>query len=155
MVLGYVEPDPTGEIEVWYSSEGEVLRLQNGRIVGTAGLVTDWSAVRAPFVPAWKDIFSKPAWIYERERDEMPSYRFSISERVTLYPVEVPTNAKLFRIRADSLRWYEEAVSSDPDGLPSARYGLGERDGQWRVVYGEQCLARKLCLAWQVWPPSS
>jgi hypothetical protein len=38
MVLGYLENTPQGNIETWYSSEGEVLKLLNGRVVSTNGL---------------------------------------------------------------------------------------------------------------------
>ena len=37
MALGYVDPHPNGPVEVWYSADREVIRLQNGRLVGTAG----------------------------------------------------------------------------------------------------------------------
>ena len=152
MVLGYVEPSAAGNVEVWYSSEAEVLRLQNGRIVGTGGLETDWRAVRVFSLPAWKDVIGRATVIYRRERDEMPGYRFGIEEAVSLYPVRPPNNAKLVRLPAQDLRWYEETVQGQPDGLPSARYGLSEKSGEPRVVYGEQCLSQIFCLAWQTWP---
>ena len=152
MVLGYVEPSAAGNVEVWYSSEAEVLRLQNGRIVGTGGLETDWRAVRVFSLPAWKDVIGRATVVYRRERDEMPGYRFGIEEAVSLYPVRPPNNAKLVRLPAQDLRWYEETVQGQPDGLPSARYGLNEKSGEPRVVYGEQCLSQIFCLAWQTWP---
>ena len=152
MVLGYVEPHPEGQIDTWYSSEGEVIRLQNGRIVGTAGLETDWRAVRNFSLPAWKDLAGRSGVVYRRERDEMPGYRFGIAETVSLYPVPVPSNAKLARLPAAGLRWYEEAVLGQPDGLASGRFALHVKNGEPRVVYGEQCLLRDLCIAWQTWP---
>ena len=151
MVLGYVEPHPEGEIETWYSSEGEVMRLQNGRVAGTAGLETDWRAVRNFLLPAWKDVLGG-SLVYRRERDEMPGYRFGIAERVSLYPVPVPSNARLAGPPVQGLRWYEEAVLGQPDSLPSARFALQVKDGEPRVIYGEQCLSQNLCLAWQTWP---
>jgi hypothetical protein len=155
MVLGYVDPNPAGEIQVWYSSEGEVLRTQNGRLVGTAGLETNWSAVRTTALPTWMDVFAQPTLEYARERDETPGYRFGIAERVTIYPVPIPKNAKLSGVAATNLRWFEEAVIGQPDGLPSARYGVQDREGQPpQVIYGEQCLSKDLCIAWQTWPAS-
>ena len=151
MVLGYVEPYPEGKIDTWYSAEGEVIRLQNGRIVGTAGLETDWRPVRNISLPSWKDMLGRPAVTYRRERDEMPGYRYGIAESVSLYPVPAPINAKLVGLPADSLRWYEEAVLGQADGLPSARYALYTSDGEPIAVYGEQCLSQNLCLAWQLW----
>ena len=116
MVLGYLEPSPDGEIETWYSSEGELIRLQNGRLVGTGGLETDWRVVKNVSLPAWKELDGRTAVTYRRERDEMPAYRFSIAETVSLYPIPVPTNAKLAGLPAHGLRWYEEAVIAPPDG---------------------------------------
>ena len=155
MVLGYVEPYPEGQIDTWYSGEGEVIRLQNGRVVGTAGLETDWRAVRNFSIPAWKDMVGRQAGsqvlVYRRERDEMPGYRFGIAESVSLYPVRPPSNAKLLGLPVDGLRWYEEAVLGQPDGLPSARFALYEKEGVHLVIYGEQCLSQDLCLSWQIW----
>ena len=154
MVLGYIDPTPEGEIDTWYSGEGEVIRLQNGRIVETAGLETNWRAVRNLSLPAWKDMLGRQALVYRRERDEMPGYRFGIAESVSLYHVPVPSNARLVRMPAADLRWYEETVLGQPDALPSARFGLQAKEGEPRVVYGEQCLAQDFCLAWQIWPAS-
>ncbi len=151
MVLGYVEPSTEGEINTWYSAEGEVIHLQNGRIVGTAGLETDWRAVRNASLPTWKDMIARPAVTYRRERDEMPGYRFGIAETVSLYPVPAPSNAKLVGLTVEGLRWYEEAVLGQPDGLPSARFALLANDGNPLVIYAEQCLSQNLCLAWQIW----
>lgn len=152
LVRGYEEKHPEGLIEVWYSTEGEVISLQNGRVVNTAGLETDWRAVRNFSLPAWKDMAGSNAVTYSRERDEMPGYRFGIKETVSLYPVDVPANAKLVGMPATTLRWYEESVIGQPGGLPSGRFAVQLKDGATRVVYGEQCLSKTLCLAWQVWP---
>jgi hypothetical protein len=141
-----------GTARVWYSTEGEVISLQNGRVVNTAGLETDWRAVKNFSLPAWKDMIGRNAVTYSRERDEMPGYRFGIKETVSLYPVDVPSNAKLVGITATTLRWYEESVIGQPGGLPSARFAVQVKDGATRIVYGEQCLAKTLCIAWQVWP---
>ena len=152
MVLGYVEPAPEGNIETWYSSEGEVLRLHNGRIVATTGLETDWRSVRHAALPSWKDMLSRSSAEFRRERDEMPGYRYGIVETVSLYTVRVPTNARLVGFSARDLRWYEETVRGAANGLPSARYALRIKDSVPSVVYGEQCLSQDLCFAWQTWP---
>jgi hypothetical protein len=152
LVRGYEEKHPEGQIDVWYSTEGEVISLQNGRVVNTAGLETDWRAVRNFSLPAWQDMIGRNAVTYSRERDEMPGYRFGIKETVSLYPVDVPANAKLVGMPATTLRWYEESVIGQPGGLPSGRFAVQLKDGATRIVYGEQCLSKTLCLAWQIWP---
>lgn len=152
MVLGYVDAAPEGAIETWYSNQGEVLRLQNGRILSTAGLETDWRAVRNDALPAWQDMLGRTSAQYRRERDEMPGYRFGITETVSLYTVRTPFNARLVGVPAQNLRWYEETVLEPRNSLPSARFALLAREGEARVVYGEQCLSANLCIAWQPWP---
>jgi len=153
MVLGYLEPHEEGAIEIWYSAPGEYIRLQNGRVVGTAGLETDWRTVRHFSLPTWKDMTGRTAVVYRRERDEMPGYRYGIAENVSVYPVRVPNNAKLKRLPAEGLQWYEEAVLGASNGLPSGRFALSTQNAELRVIYGEQCLSREFCFAWQTWPP--
>ena len=152
MVLGYMDASLGGAVETWYSSDGELLRLQNGRVVATAGLETDWRAVRPIALPGWKDMLGRSSVTYQRERDEMPGFRFGISETISLYAVRTPTNPRLMGLPAQSLRWFEEAVQGQPGGLPSARYALRIEDSEPRVVYAEQCLSPTFCLAWQIWP---
>ncbi len=152
MVLGYIEPSPDGDLETWYSSEGEVLQLQNGRVVATAGLEIDWRAVRNAALPPWREMLGRSSVTFRRERDEMPGYRFGIAETVVLYAVRTPTNSRLVGLSAQELSWFEEAVQGQPGSLPSARYALSNKGMETRIVYAEQCLAPAFCLAWQIWP---
>ena len=151
MVLGYIEPHPEGDINTWYSSQGEVIRLQNGRVVGTAGLETDWGAVRNFALPTWNEVLGSEAMVYRRERDEMPGYRFGIAETVSIAPVPTPFNAKLAGLPAKDFRWFEETVLEQPSGLPSARYAIYDKDGVRLVLYSDQCLSPSFCLSWQIW----
>ena len=56
LALGYVYTDSHGPVEVWYSADREVIRLQNGRVVGAAGTLTEWRQVRMPVLPAWREL---------------------------------------------------------------------------------------------------
>jgi hypothetical protein len=155
LVLGYSDSTPVGPIETWYSNAGEVLKLQNGRIVSTVGLRIDWRTVTYTDLPSWSDVVNSSSAQFMRKRDEMPGHRFGISETVMLYPVKPPSDARLVGVSAKELMWFEETVQASPKPLPSARYGLSRRNGAPTVIYGEQCLARDLCIAWQAWPASS
>ena len=53
LVLGYTDRHFQGPIEVWYSAEKEVLRFQNGRLVGAVGLVSEWRTVELQELPSW------------------------------------------------------------------------------------------------------
>ena len=152
MVLGYLVPTAQGDIETWYSSEGEVLQLQNGRVISTAGLKTDLRAVRYKQLPTWTEMTGRSAAEFGRTHDEMPGYRFGISETVSLNSVRVPSNARLVGLPAKDLIWYEETVLGTSHGKPSARYGLRMKDRVPVVMYGEQCFSNDFCFAWQPWP---
>jgi len=52
MVLGYTEVLPQGTLNTWYSNQGEVLQLLNGRVWSTAGLAIDWKNVRFETLPS-------------------------------------------------------------------------------------------------------
>lgn len=152
MVLGYTDPDAQGPIEVWYSSASEVLRLQNGRVVGSVGLPMNWSSVHYSAIPAWRDV--KAPVTLQRTRDVMPNYDFGVQDVLTLAPIEPPSNSDLAELPADKLAWFVETArtSSTRDALPPARYAIEQLNGQAVAVYGEQCLAKSFCLSWQRWP---
>lgn len=162
MVLGYADPVPQGVLETWYSSEGEVLKLLNGRLVSSVGLDLDWRSVRYSNLPAWSQTIGKSEVRYSRVRDEMPGYRFGIEEALKLYEVDPPGNSRLQDMPANALRWFEERVvtvkaTADLAGLaslPSARYAIGYKEFLPVVMYGEQCLAQGRCISWQPWPSS-
>ena len=156
MVLGYSENSPKGNIETWYSSQGEVIKLLNGRVVSTNGLEVDWRNVNDVPFPNWTELnafnLSASPFEFKRTYDQMPAYQFGISETVQLYGVRTPTNANLVGLPANQLKWVEEKVKGTAHGLPSARYGLSTQKGQTFVVYGEQCFSNALCFSWQTWP---
>jgi hypothetical protein len=157
MVLGYVDPDPLGDIEVWYSSQREVIKLQNGRIVSTTGLETNWRAVRfsaAP--PAWSDV-AQEGVSYSRLRDQMPGHRYTLLDRLQLTPLAgLPTvqlPATLPHEQANTYRWFSESTLNSGDAmLPPSWFAWGDYRGQPTVVYSQQCLSATFCLTFQLWP---
>lgn len=156
LVLGYVDPHPRGDIEVWYSSSSEVLKLQNGRIIGTSGLEVDWRAVRYdPTPPSWSNIPAQGG-VYARSRDMMPGNRYAISDQIELtewHGLDAPVQgAKLGKLADKSgYRWFKE-VSIGQVALPASWYAVGLYQGRNMVVYSEQCLTKSLCLKLTRWP---
>ena len=153
LVLGYVDADPQGDIQTWYSAKGEVIKLQRGRIVGTVGLTTDWRDVRYSAVPGWGNL-PETGFEYQRERDEMPGYRMGIRERITVARVAAPSNSQLRSLDADRLRWFEETVVSEKSSVkrPRDRFAVQPEVDTDTVVYAEQCISPSLCITWQKWP---
>lgn len=156
MVLGYLDNTSHGNIETWYSSEGEVIKLLNGRLLSTNGLELDWRNVTYTSLPTWSELslvsLNSSNFQFTRTHDQMPAYKFGISEVVNLYRVSTPNNSNLLGLPVNQLKWFEEKVKGTTHGLPSARYGLSTKDGQSVVVYGEQCFSSELCFSWQTWP---
>jgi hypothetical protein len=142
LVLGNVEQNAAGPVEVWYSGAGEVLRIQNGRLIGATGLATEWMNVRLSITAPTS---------YARRRDVMPAYDFGESDVVTVTPIDMPGNTRYSGPEASALRWFAERTQGRI-ALRDSRYGVLNRDGHAVVVYGEQCLDDRLCLSWQRWP---
>jgi len=152
LALGFVDAHPRGPVEVWYSVEREVLRLQNGRLAGISGVPTEWREVQLPDLPLWSSLAraGKPLpWV--RVRDVMPGYRYGVRDALVLSVVPAPPASALLGIDPQRLVWFEESAESHPAGmeqLPPARYAV---EGE-TVVYGEQCIAPNKCFTWQRWP---
>ena len=168
LALGYIDSDPQGPIEVWYSAEREVLRLQNGRLVGATGLTTEWRNVRLSALPSWSAAAHAGRAIdWTRTRDVMPGYRFGVKDKLSLHVVDAPRGTELQGLDPQRLTWFEErdlngsragllgmfGGSADAGAaLPPARYAVDFSGGKETVVYGEQCLTADLCFTWQRWP---
>ena len=152
LVLGYVDAHPQGAIEVWYSARGEVLRLQNGRLVGTTGLAVDWRRVDYPLPPpAWPSVPPEGAR-FASVRDEQPGYRLGLAEQVVLTPLQKPP----LDLPAGSFAnaaWFQESYSNaNGSTRPYAWFALGNYGGQKTIVYSRQCLSANVCLTLQRWP---
>ena len=163
LALGYTDAHPQGPIEVWYSANKEVLRIQNGRIVGAAGTVTEWRSVQATFLPNWSSVAKASIPLrWTRTRDVMPGYRYGVKDIVITRAVTPPVRSQLIGLDPASLAWFEEEstglykVKDKVDELPVARYAVALSQGAEVVMYSEQCLATDLCFSMQRWPvPSS
>ena len=168
LAQGNVDNHPQGPIEVWYSAEREVLRFQNGRLVGAVGLTTEWRNVALPNLPSWAAAAgSGQDFRWTRTRDVMPGYRYGVKDDLWLRVVPQSERSALKDLDSQRLTWFEERIQAAPVAwlsrvlgnssaadlpLPPARYAVEFRDGGETVVYGEQCLAAKLCFTWQRWP---
>lgn len=160
LVLGYIEADPQGPIEVWYSAKGEVVRIQNGRIAGAVGLTTEWRSVSLPKMPPWSTLArDNRVFQWARVRDVMPGYRVGVKDNLVLRTTPPPAQSAIQGVSASDLTWFEETqalgdgpTASGEDVLPRSRYAVAIGTRGETVVYGEQCLAPKLCFTWQRWP---
>jgi hypothetical protein len=171
LVLGYLEPGPWGPVEVWYSANREVLKIANGRVVGSAGLQADWRNVQFVGLPSQWDWVLDSAFAssnshitithdFERGRDTMPGYRFGIREQLRTRIAQPPPSV-LPVVPVPGAVWVEESIQDENilgqsgSKLPSAWFAIGGGDspGSAQVVASYQCLAANLCMRLQPWPP--
>jgi len=159
MGLGFIDKGPSGPVEVWYSGQGEVLRLQNGRIVGVSGMTVEWRNVVLDRSVTWKDATkSTDPTVLRRVRDAMPGYRYGLREELVVSMVPAPSSSALQGVSPQDLVWFEERVRPLEPGrsdglvrLPPGRYAVDLRGKQEFVVYAEQCLSTEVCFTWQRW----
>lgn len=149
MARGGMEPSPDGPVELWYTGNREVIRMQNGRIISAAGTPVEWSDVRLSSQPAWSGI-AGPTRI-ERRRDVMPGYRFGLEDALTVAPIAPPARTAFYGAVPGDLHWFNE-VSAGPYALPASRYAVRFDGNRTEVMYGEQCLSESFCFSWQRWP---
>lgn len=170
LVLGFVDQDPSGPVQVWYTNERAVLRLQNGRFLGSGKLGIDWQNVRLSHAPAFSDLLGSlnsstqnhmSNRSYVRLRDEMPGYHFGIRETVNITPLsQMPGNipSKMRDLlKNKNLVWFAENVDPETSNSTASRpaiYGVspkGAGANEGEVVFGQQCLAPDYCISWMPW----
>lgn len=121
-----------------------MLKLQNGRLVGSSGLSVNWTNVR---------LEPKPDG-YQRTRDVMPGYQFGLTETIKVVflpepPSEIRPVAGLTTQKIKSLRWFAEVPTpTSIIGRSIIGYETAP-DGRERPVVGYQCLDNDLCLQWE------
>jgi hypothetical protein len=158
---GNTESSSDGVVEVYYSGSGEVVRLQNGRLVGALGLTTEWRRVAVAH-PSWAAVASRNRDVQvERVRDVMPGYRTGVRDVLALRGTGPPERSALVGIDAKALVWFEESLqqprrlfastAEGRDRLPPTTYAVDLSGETELVVYSEQCLAADLCFSWQRW----
>jgi hypothetical protein len=157
LARGAVEQSPDGAVEVWYSADREVLKIQNGRILAALGTSTEWRGVSNSSIPSWESVVQKGAQSWTRVRDVMPGYRLGVVDRLTVEHIPPPTRVSFIGMNLAELTWFSEIQQqsttrrSDLD-LPKSIYAVDLTQPQAPVVYSEQCLDIKLCISWQRWP---
>lgn len=155
LALGYVDAHPSGPIDVWYSSKGDVLRLQNGHVASLTGGPVEWRHVKFTNLPSWS-VGQASNISYMRTRDVMPGYLFGQTDSLELRRAAAPVQTNFMQAKGAppiELQWYEAVDLSRQ--LPTARFATQLVSGVQTAVYGEQCLSKTFCLSWQQWPPSN
>lgn len=165
LVLGYRTTRSGGGLPVsvldhWYSADQVLLALQDGRISQLLGTQIEWRAVQQAQRPEWSELAVAPVAqprTWTRHHDEMPGYRYGLSETIRSQRVDrgMPTSLDqtVLPVPLAALRWVlDEVEATRPDGSRwSYRqwFALGEWQGRWQVLWSLQCTAPHWCLELQ------
>ena len=154
MVLGYLDPAPQGTIEVWYSADGEVMRLQDGRMVSSTGLPVDWHDVTAtPHLPPADQLQGLLPFTYQLRFDLQPGNHFGRTQRRVLELAAAPTDTDLANLQPAQLTWLRDRPAEQATTTTSSAWLAYARQGaQWSWQFTRQCLRSDFCLSWQRWP---
>jgi hypothetical protein len=148
MALGAREARGTAVHEHWYTGQGEMLYLVNGRVQQALGFTHElrqqtgtppaWGRFDAALVQATQDV------VWTRQLDVMPGYRFGVQETVVSRTVAEPTRLPE-GVPAQAQWVVDEVLGKKANGLPWV-YVQRFAVANGRVVYSEQCLAPAVCL---------
>jgi hypothetical protein len=156
LALGYREAGSGAQdvLDVYFSADGEVLKLRKGRIVSFVGLGKELTKAFPDGIPDW----SEKSVSYRTVLDDRPSYNLGQSWLVEIAPLARPPSGKdLIGLAPASLLWFKERLPSEAiksGFLRAPVYAVTRRNGRDEVVYSEQCLEPKLCFSLQRWRSS-
>lgn len=136
------EAGQSGLHERWYSGQGEMIHMVDGRIHTAVGLTVEWRRQRSS-PPAW-DLLVKSASAvnWSRELDVMPGYHYGHTDRIITQLGSAPNGAPALPL---GTVWIVDHVQSPQnlggDWIHTQSFAIH----QGRVMYSEQCLAPKVC----------
>jgi hypothetical protein len=139
----------------WYSVDGVVLRLMQGRIQAVNEGGRSWTAVEPNRVD-WRAVASGQVQRWREVSDQRPGYRFGLARDRELRVARATPPAHVLeasRHVTAPVTWFEER---NAQGQPqSAWYAVDVAQQPARVIYGQTCLQAQWCVNWQVWPPNA
>jgi hypothetical protein len=179
MVKGYIDQDKLGPIDVWYSSDGSVLRLQKGRYLGSLGFDQNWQNVQLQDAPELSNIVSQfkretastqlksvasfypeQQYFFSRFKTEMPGYQSTLQERVGVSvqdasPPNIPKSLNTY-LNTSEIVWVSEKSLKNNEKAKNnssyAWYGFKKINSSYVQVIGQQCLSADFCITWMPWP---
>jgi hypothetical protein len=143
---------PQGEIvdEFWFTPDGEMLHTRDGRIHAMLGLPVEWRNNQST-PPRWQDTLARTeatSWL--RVRDEMPNYRYGISDKITTTALASPP--KLDKIALElaptqnpQIKWVQDSVETTNNQGQRWQFTQVFAIDQNQVVYSEQCISPVFC----------
>ena len=143
MALGYRESKGTQVNEHWYSGQGEMIKLVNGRLVQVLGMTKEVRHVSGAS-PVWEDLLMhRSPVVWSQTKEVMPLYRYGLQEYF-LSQQSTPT-ASDRAIASEATAWVVEEVKSKTEKGTSWIYQQKFALVGNKVIYSEQCVAPEMC----------
>lgn len=131
-------------LEYWYTGQGEMLYLLNGRIQEVKGFTYEWRG-QSSATPEWGEILgSQREMTWRRQLDVMPGFQYNLITHLTTYQIPAPRSLPE-GVNAQA-RWVEDTVDTKTSEGRASRHRqrFALLDGQ--VVYSEQCVSESFCM---------
>ncbi len=131
--------------ERWYTGQGEMLYLVDGRIQQALGFTHELRSQMARAWPEWAAVLETNRQVdWRRQVDLMPGYRYNVVNHVTTY--KTPSPNKLPEGVPASARWVADLVEGKSGDGQAWRYVQKFAISNGQVMYSEQCIDKDLCL---------
>ena len=140
MALGFVDIRSGHAVQTWYSADGEVIQLIDGRITGTTGLPFDWANVQLSKLPSFDELADGRPLTYSRHRDNKAGYAYNLTDTIQAIRKganaisQLPDNTPPL---PSNIWWVEETTAA----LPAAVVAVLPTANGSTWVYSYQCLS--------------
>lgn len=142
------ESSPQGNVSVWVSADGVVVRLLNGRLIGISEPRRSWQLIRETQSPEGQNPGSYPIRLIQTS-DQQPGFQIGIERPVHQVMLAVAPDVLSWFAGTPDVRWIEE--KDHMTGKQTAIFALSSNE---QTVAGQRCIASDWCVRWQTWPPS-
>lgn len=136
----------------WYSADGALLRLQDGRLIGLTEAGRSWRVTQGPTTIDWAAIATGQALDFQRQVNQLPGYHIGLIQHRRLRAIPSAPAAHSLRSPVAKPQWFIEHDARGGEAT-AAWYAVDLATQPPRVLYGQTCLAADWCIRWQVWPP--
>lgn len=131
--------------ERWYTGQGEMLYLVDGRIQQALGFTHEIRGQTSNAAPAWQEVLQINREVtWQRQIDQMPGYRYNVVNYISTYQTAPPR--KLPDGVTPDARWVTDLVQGKSQDGQAWWYLQKFALLNGRVVYSEQCIDKDRCL---------
>jgi hypothetical protein len=141
------ESSAMGDVSVWISADGVVLRLsKTGQLLGVSETSRYWRIVSKNHLPT--EQVGTNLKSYLETADFQPGYRLGVQRHIDMVNIEAPNDDGLWFLNTRDLEWTQKIDRSSGQKLGV----VGRHPTHLDYVAGYRCIQSDWCLRWQSWP---